>query len=223
MTLPYSTRLTTPLTISPMRSLYSSYCRSRSASRTFWTMTCLADWAAMRPKSKGGSVSAIASPTWAAGLRLRASESGISRDVVLDLVVHDEEMAGQAHLAGLRIDLGVNVGLRAVARARGLGDGVLHRGEDDLRSITFSRATASAICKSSSLLAVTAMRSLLLRRCFCFSRGMGRLAGWSSGCDRRPRPRCVWRDRGGRGRCASSGPRRGRASVRHRRAAATRG
>ena len=29
------------------------------------------------------------------------------------------------------------------------------------RSITFSRATASAICKSSSLLALTAIRSLL--------------------------------------------------------------
>src|ERR1700757_1058543 len=32
-TLPYSTRLTTPLTMSPMRSLYSWYCRSRPAPR----------------------------------------------------------------------------------------------------------------------------------------------------------------------------------------------
>jgi hypothetical protein len=78
MTLPYSTRLTSPLTISPMRSLYSSYCRSRSASRTFWTMTCFADCAAMRPNSKGGRVSAIWSPTCAAGLRRRASLSEIS-------------------------------------------------------------------------------------------------------------------------------------------------
>ena len=95
-------------------------------------MTCLADWAAMRPKSKGGSVSAMASPTWAAGLRLRASESGISSRVVLDLVVlDDEEMAGQPQLAGLRMDLGVDVGFGAVARTRGLGDGVLHRGDHD--------------------------------------------------------------------------------------------
>ena len=80
MTLPYSTRLTWPLTISPMRSLNSSYWRSRSASRTFWTMTCLADWAAMRPKSMGGSGSAMKSPTWAAGLRTRASSMVMSVD-----------------------------------------------------------------------------------------------------------------------------------------------
>jgi hypothetical protein len=63
MTLPNSTRLTMPLTISPMRSLNSSYWRSRSASRTFCTITCLAVCAAMRPKSTGGSVSAMMSPT----------------------------------------------------------------------------------------------------------------------------------------------------------------
>ena len=62
-----------PLMMSPMRSLYSMYCRSRSASRTFCTITCLADCAAMRPYSSGGSVSAMVSPTCAAGLRLRAS------------------------------------------------------------------------------------------------------------------------------------------------------
>jgi hypothetical protein len=78
MTLPYSTRLTRPLTISPTRSLNSSYCRSRSASRTFCTMTCLADWAAMRPKSKGGSGSAMKSPIMAAGFLRRASSREIS-------------------------------------------------------------------------------------------------------------------------------------------------
>src|SRR5436190_1972376 len=76
-TLPYSTRLTMPLTISPIRSLYSSYCRSRSASRTFCTITCLADCAAMRPYSSGGSVSAITSPICAAGLWRRASSRPI--------------------------------------------------------------------------------------------------------------------------------------------------
>jgi hypothetical protein len=54
MTLPYSTRLTVPLPISPMRSLYSLNWRSRSASRTFCTMTCLAFCADTRPKSSGG-------------------------------------------------------------------------------------------------------------------------------------------------------------------------
>jgi hypothetical protein len=77
MTLPYSTRLTTPWTISPMRSLNSLYWRSRSASRTFCTITCLAFWAAMRPKSTGGSGSAMKSPRLAAGFLLRASVSDI--------------------------------------------------------------------------------------------------------------------------------------------------
>merc|ERR1711965_730666 len=43
ITLPYSSRLTTPLIIVPARSLNSSNCRSRSASRTFCKITCLAD------------------------------------------------------------------------------------------------------------------------------------------------------------------------------------
>ena len=75
MTLPYSTRLTVPLPISPMRSLYSLNWRSRSASRTFWTMTCLAFCADTRPKSSGGSDSAIRSPTLASGLRFWAAAS----------------------------------------------------------------------------------------------------------------------------------------------------
>jgi hypothetical protein len=51
--------LTTPVMTSPTRSLNSSYWRSRSASRTFWKITCLAAWAAMRPNSIGGSGSTI--------------------------------------------------------------------------------------------------------------------------------------------------------------------
>ena len=46
-----STRLTRPESSSPSRSWYSSTTCSRSASRTFCTMTCLAVWAAMRPNS----------------------------------------------------------------------------------------------------------------------------------------------------------------------------
>ena len=119
MTLPYSTRLTVPLTISPMRSLYSSYWRSRSASRTFCTMTCLADWAAMRPKSIGGSGSAMKSPTCGVGIALaRVLDSAICLAIVLDRLDHLQQ-ALQLDLAGLRVDLGADVGLlrRSAARA----------------------------------------------------------------------------------------------------------
>ncbi len=44
-----------PVTMSPSRPAYSSYFMSRSASRMRWVMTCLAVWAAMRPKSSGVS------------------------------------------------------------------------------------------------------------------------------------------------------------------------
>ena len=70
------------------------------------------------------------SPTWAAGLR-RAGV--LERDVgrrILDLLDHLQQPL-QLDLAGLRVDLGADVGLRAVARARRLLDGVLHRGDDD--------------------------------------------------------------------------------------------
>ena len=50
--------------------------------------------------------------------------------VVLDLVDHQQQ-ARQPHLAGLRIDLGADLGLAAVARARRLLDRVLHRGDHD--------------------------------------------------------------------------------------------
>ncbi len=60
-----------------MRSLYSLYWRSRSASRTFCTITCLALCAAIRPRSIGGSGSRMWSPIRAAGLRSRASLSAI--------------------------------------------------------------------------------------------------------------------------------------------------
>ena len=50
MMLPRSKRRTMPEMSSPLRSLYSLKTFSRSASRTRWKMTCLAVWAAMRPK-----------------------------------------------------------------------------------------------------------------------------------------------------------------------------
>ena len=48
-----STRLTRPDSISPSRPVNSSTTCSRSASRTFCTMTCFAVCAAMRPNSTG--------------------------------------------------------------------------------------------------------------------------------------------------------------------------
>ena len=47
------------------------------------------------------------------------------------IVVDHLQEALQLDLAGLRVDLGADVGLRAVARARRLLDRVLHRGDDD--------------------------------------------------------------------------------------------
>ena len=49
---------------------------------------------------------------------------------VLDRLDH-QHVAGEPQIAGLRLDLGMHVGFRAVARARRLGDGVLHGGDDD--------------------------------------------------------------------------------------------
>ena len=49
---------------------------------------------------------------------------------VLDGFDH-QHVAGEPEIAGLRLDLGMHVGFRAVARARRLGDGVFHGGDDD--------------------------------------------------------------------------------------------
>src|SRR6266702_4422670 len=117
-TLPYSTRLTMPLTMSPMRSLYSSYCRSRSASRTFCTITCFADCEAMRPYSSGGMPPA----------RLFEADLGGG---VFNRVDH-QHVAREMKLAALRVDLRADFGLAAVSRARRFGDGVFHRAQNDL-------------------------------------------------------------------------------------------
>ena len=69
-----------------------------------------------------------------ADLRGRIARSGVlERDlgrVVLDLI-DDQQQAREPHLAGLRIDLGADLGLAAVARARRLLDRILHGGDDD--------------------------------------------------------------------------------------------
>ncbi|MGY2931470.1 hypothetical protein ACVWZ6_001072 [Bradyrhizobium sp. GM6.1] len=50
--------------------------------------------------------------------------------MVFDRLDH-QHVARQPQLALLRVDLGVNVGLAAVAGPRRLGDGILHRRDDD--------------------------------------------------------------------------------------------
>ena len=84
----------------------------------------------MRPYSSGGSVSAMVSPTWAAGIvpaRLFQRDLGCR---VLHLL-HDQQMAEQAQLAALGIELGAHFRLSAVAGFGRLGDCVLHGGDDD--------------------------------------------------------------------------------------------
>src|SRR5438105_4560579 len=64
--------------MSPSRSRNSLYTMSRSASRIRCTITCLAVWAAIRPKSFGVTSTSTVSPTWISGSHPRASASGIS-------------------------------------------------------------------------------------------------------------------------------------------------
>ena len=60
---PFSKRFTVALTTSPMRWLYSPKMFSRSASRTFWKITCLAVCAAMRPSTSVGLGNSISMST----------------------------------------------------------------------------------------------------------------------------------------------------------------
>ena len=59
----------------------------------------------------------------------RLLEADLGRGI-LDRLDH-QHVAREMQLAALRIDLGADLGLAAVARARGLGDRVLHGGEHD--------------------------------------------------------------------------------------------
>ena len=66
---PASTRVTVPTTRSPFLPANSSKTVSDSASRIFWMITCLADWAAMRPSVSGSSSDlAVAGDDVAGGL-----------------------------------------------------------------------------------------------------------------------------------------------------------
>ena len=58
---------TTPVTISPILGAKSLRIFSCSASRTFWKMTCLAAWAAMRPRVSAGRSTSTVSPSLTSG------------------------------------------------------------------------------------------------------------------------------------------------------------
>src|SRR5882757_2592089 len=121
MTLPYSTRLTTPLTISPTRSLNSSYWRSRSASRTLWVTTWRAIWVCTRPNSKGGRIA------------LQGGGQGDLGVFVFHRIGLDHGHAAfQRQFAGARVDQGADVVLGAVAALGRLGDRLLAGGDHDL-------------------------------------------------------------------------------------------
>ena len=84
----------------------------------------------MRPYSSGGKRIGDG----VAHLRGRMVLAGAFERDLIGRVLHrldHQHVAGEAEIAGLRLDLGMHVGLRAVARARRLGDGVLHGGDDD--------------------------------------------------------------------------------------------
>ena len=89
-------------------------------------MTCFADCAAMRPKSIGGSGSISQSSSCGVRLDPPRVVDGQLGEEVLRLLDH-VPVAGQRQVAGLAVDLGADVVLGAVARARGLAERILHR------------------------------------------------------------------------------------------------
>jgi hypothetical protein len=85
----------------------------------------------MRPKSIGGSGSAMKSPSLASGVAVAGELQRDLGGIILG-VLDDFQQALEADLAGLGIDVGADVGFRAVTRAGRLLDGVGHRGKHDL-------------------------------------------------------------------------------------------
>src|SRR3954452_14067817 len=118
-------------------------------------MTCLADCAAMRPYSSGGRVSAMVSPICAPGLARRASSNEIWFDEFSTCSTPSmwRDSRNSPFLAS--ISAGTSVSLPYLARAA-LAMASSIAAITMPRSMDFSRATASAICSSSSLLALTA-------------------------------------------------------------------
>jgi len=83
------------------------------------------------------------------------------RGVIVDLI-HDEHQTGKTHFAGARIDLGAHLGLLTITERAAFCSASSIEAMTIDRSIDFSRATASAICKISSRLALTPLSRLLM-------------------------------------------------------------
>ena len=120
-----------PLTISPTRSLYSSYWRSRSGLAHLLHDHLLCVLRGDPAEIERGQGVGDESPTCAAGLRRRASSSETWVASMVDGLDHFEQ-AREPDLAGLGIDLGLDLVLAAVAGLRRLLDRVLHGGDDHL-------------------------------------------------------------------------------------------
>ena len=131
MTLPYSTRLTVPLTIWPMRSLNSSILPVALGLAHLLHDHLLrrlrGDPAELEGRERLGDVIAGLSRRVALA---RIFDADLRRGIVDR--VGDQKMPRDPQFAGLRIDLGMDIGLEPVARTRRLGDQFLHRRDHDL-------------------------------------------------------------------------------------------
>ncbi len=99
ITWPNSTDLITPVMISPARSLNSSNWRSRSASRTFWKITCLARLRVDAAEIDRGQRIDDEVADLGAGLKLFGLLQIDLLEVILDLFDHFDH-APQAQIAG---------------------------------------------------------------------------------------------------------------------------
>ena len=155
-----------PLTTSPTRSLYSAKMFSRSASRTFWKITCLAVCAAMRPSTSVGFGNSISMSDFGFVavelLRLRRARSRWPGSVTsVDDLLDREEI----DLAGLRVEARLQVLVRSCSTcARPSGRRPRWRVMTTSGSMPFSLASASIVCCSglhvcSSLVSRTPLRA----------------------------------------------------------------
>ena len=128
---PVSKRLTAAVTTSPIRSLYSSWTFSRSASRAFCESTCLTVCAAMRV-STGGFGNSISMSTSASSPYIcLASVSEISVAGLVDLVDDVLDREDFDH-AGLGVEARAEILGGLVGLARGGEHGLFERGDDHL-------------------------------------------------------------------------------------------
>ena len=127
-----STRLTVQLTSSPARPEYSLKTVSRSASRTFWKITCLAVCAEIRPSASVGLGMRTSEPTNAARVDLHGF---VQPDLVRRVghFFHYFLHRVQLDRARLRIQIGDIIFIGTEMLLRRQQQRVLHGVEDDRR------------------------------------------------------------------------------------------